>query len=318
MFRRATIDDLRGIHHADVALAPVTVITGPPGCGKTTVLEALRIVSGGANTAAAFCGGALSRNATNGKWLPEPAWNTLFHQSDGERAERATVHAHEKDLELTSSLTLHPPTTDNEVSGVHRKTHRQWRLDVYHARVAHGERGETKTSRSSLCYYKGRYMSNEVGEAVSRRSVVVTTQRDDKLDVDRYARVAREGKHQELIERIRRVRPDVETIEALPVGHRRMALHARCGDGSLPLQNLGAAAEHAVRLLLAVTAAGPALVLADDVDAYADTAAMAGIGAGLAETAGRTQIVAAARDAANAERLAKTAGGASVTLARLS
>lgn len=114
MFKRTTIVELRGISHADVALAPVTVIKGSPGCGKTTVLEALRIVSGSANTAAAFCGGELSRNATNGKWLPAPAWDTLFHQTDGTRAERAVVHAYGKNRDLTSSLSLSPPATDNE------------------------------------------------------------------------------------------------------------------------------------------------------------------------------------------------------------
>ena len=110
MFKRTTIVELRGISHADVALAPVTVITGSPGCGKTTALEALRIVRGSANTAAAFCGGELSRNATNGKWLPASAWDTLFHQTDGTRAERAVVHAYGKNR----GLSLGPPTTDNE------------------------------------------------------------------------------------------------------------------------------------------------------------------------------------------------------------
>jgi energy-coupling factor transporter ATP-binding protein EcfA2 len=55
MLTRIQIDGLRGISDADIdGLAPVTLLVGPNGCGKSTVLEAIGVACAGRSAADAF------------------------------------------------------------------------------------------------------------------------------------------------------------------------------------------------------------------------------------------------------------------------
>src|SRR5262245_38324773 len=64
MITSIEMQGLRGIRSGEITgLAPVTVLIGPNGCGKSTVLEALGVACAGSSASAAF--DALSKR----EWL---------------------------------------------------------------------------------------------------------------------------------------------------------------------------------------------------------------------------------------------------------
>ncbi len=71
MITSISIENLRGIHRAEIAtLAPLTILTGPNGCGKSTVLDALLIAT--SPTPDEAIGRAVQRHSTvigGSRWL---------------------------------------------------------------------------------------------------------------------------------------------------------------------------------------------------------------------------------------------------------
>jgi energy-coupling factor transporter ATP-binding protein EcfA2 len=214
MFTRIQIDGLRGIANADLdGLAPVTLLLGSNGSGKSTVLEAIGVAC--ANNSAEATFQALAKR----EWLGLEGMKYWFTKDDG----TSTITAYEgrKEPAVTSSLLLGAPLP-LELEEEARKAGAKGDIEMFSGSfflAMIDEEGELYKERSDKPFKLFSLESLSVDRPVGARRRYVGKRFSNALRTA-LKELKLKPYYDEVVQYLRILRPNLSSIENLAVGDR--------------------------------------------------------------------------------------------------
>ena len=218
MISAVQIHKLRGIEAATLTdLAPLTVLTGFNGSGKSTVLDALLL--GASPRPADAVGRAIQRHpdtVDGARWLLDERETRLLVTVDGQMIERRFVR---RDGELDRSL-------EDKARGTGLRTP----MTTVEARGPHDLLGVTAIDPDHA------FVHLHLHDDLRSRGAVRLVDPGVPHHIDSsYGALARQpGGKQRLLVSLRELAPSVEDVELLPESERRNSLHLRMGGALIP------------------------------------------------------------------------------------
>ncbi len=247
------VEGLRGVARGRLdGLAPVTVLTGPNGCGKSTVLDAI-LLAGATDVTGAVVSSLRRRGAVS-----DPArW--LFRAPDGAVA-RVTVGQSRNgiDVEFVRSVTL-------EVEGASRLV-RVYRQDgVLRSEIASvraDDRGE------NIGYKPGRDVGSafEVGGLIDP-GTWTSLERS-------YSEAVRRGRKAITVEMLARLLPGTIGLEILLDPSNAPVLHVASGVGAVPAALIGDGLRAFLRLSFGLAEFDGGVALVEEPESFQHPAAL--------------------------------------------
>lgn len=283
MYSSMTISNFRGLSDLRLdSLAPVTLLSGKNNTGKSAVLEALFLnacgayaAQHGASTVRAFRGDGLLNLDATGESSP---WDALF--TDYESSKPIQIHTSSPDEDLTITMesldearNLGAAVPLIQGAGVQTVTSR---LAVGVARRARGvPRNERFVSTLTATITQGMGVGNiSVNFSLDKPAdppklafIIGARNRANQQELaDRYSRLKRRGRDQDLFQILKLVEPRLRAIEIL-VDQGQPALHFNNGGSvSYPLTLLGEGTSSIVDFVTAIHAAPGGVVLIDEIE----------------------------------------------------
>lgn len=263
MISSITIQNLRGIGAGTVApLTPLTILIGPNGCGKSTVLDALLIGAGmdGAAIGQAVARHPMTRNGA--RWLVGASNRTAeieIEDPQGQRHYRCVIERRRPDKgrgALTEGLPG-PPA----------------------AAIRCTWAGDSTDRRMSFTTFTAENHYASVGSAARAQGLPFGEVRlvDSGLPVplnDAYSETVRQGRKREVMALLQSLVPDVENVEILTEDDGTPTLYITKATGSLPVGLAGDGVQSFLQLALALAAQPDGLVLVEDPEVYLHTRAI--------------------------------------------
>lgn len=257
MISSITLQNLRGITAGTVApLAPMTILIGPNGCGKSTVLDALLIAAGmdGEAVGQAVARHPMTRNGAH--WLVGPASRTaeiLLDGADPQRHYRCVIERRRPERSrgaLTEGLPA-PPTAAIRCTWVGDSTDRRLSFTSF-----------TPENHYVNVGSPGRAQGLPFGEV---RLV------DPGLPIalnNAYSEAVRQGRKREVMALLQALVSDVDNVEILTEDDGTPTLYIARGASSLPVGLAGDGVQSFLQLALALAAQPDGLALVEDPEVY--------------------------------------------------
>jgi energy-coupling factor transporter ATP-binding protein EcfA2 len=257
MISSITLQNLRGIAAGTVApLAPMTILIGPNGCGKSTVLDALLISAGmdGEAIGQAVARHPMTRNGAH--WLVGPASRTAEILLDGvepQRHYRCVIERRRPERSrgaLTEGLPA-PPTAAIRCTWAGDNTDRRLGFTSF-----------TPENHYVNVGSPGRAQGLPFGEV---RLV------DPGLPIalnNAYSEAVRQGRKREVMALLQALVADVDNVEILTEDDGTPTLYITRGTSSLPVGLAGDGVQSFLQLALALAAQPDGLALVEDPEVY--------------------------------------------------
>jgi hypothetical protein len=256
MISSITIQNLRGIGSGMVApLAPMTILIGPNGCGKSTVLDALLISAGmdGDAVGQAVARHPMTRNGAH--WLVGPANRTAEIQIESDSLQRKyrCVLERRRPERSRGALTEGLPTPPTAA-----------------IRCTWGDGTDRRLAFTSFTP-ENHYVN--VGSPGRAQGLPFGEVRlvDPGLPValnNAYSEAVRQGRKREVMALLQALVADVDNVEILTEDDGTPTLYITKAAGSLPVGLAGDGVQSFLQLVLALAAQPGGLVLVEDPEVY--------------------------------------------------
>jgi hypothetical protein len=257
MISSITIQNLRGITAGTVApLAPMTILIGPNGCGKSTVLDALLISAGmeGESVGQAVARHPMTRNGAH--WLVGPASRTAEILIDGEEPQRhyrCVIERRRPERSrgaLTEGLPA-PPTAAIRCTWVGDGADRRMAFTSFTPENHYVNVGSPGRAQG-LPFGDVRLVDSGLPVALNNA----------------YSEAVRQGRKREVMSLLQALVADVENVEILTEDDGTPTLYITKATGSLPVGLAGDGVQGFLQLALALAAQAGGLVLVEDPEVY--------------------------------------------------
>ncbi len=253
MITAISLELFRGIFEGDLKnLGPLTLLTGPNGCGKSTILDALLIATSPQPHHAV--GQAVQRHPAtrNGaRWLVGPAdmadylsKDTRIHVSDSKGPPTQYTLDWLADSEIGSSKLRTPPYSEITIYGESEE-----RLSV------------TAFSADNA------YLAVKKGKGPLQDVRLVDLVNPEPLDRT-YSEAVKQGRKKEALALLADLVPDLEDLEILTEDDGRPALYIVTGEGAVPVGLSGGGIQAFLQLVLGLAASPEGLVLVEEPEAF--------------------------------------------------
>ena len=271
MFERMAIKNFRVFRELNVEkLGPINLFTGENNVGKTTLLEAMFLLSGAGNPEMAINANVL-RGWVNGNGVPAgaPLWRELFAGLDiGKAITLAATHRSLGELllevepgppqELTSITPTNgngnPPSATTNVP------------DERSLSFAFSRQGEQVAQGSIRLSGSGLKMSRPMVDVPFPATILVSRSGSAQEDAGHLGRLRRKKRGDLLLEALRIVEPKLQSIEENSASGTPMIWGDLGLPELVPLPVMGEGMTRIARIVLAISSTPNGLVLVDEIE----------------------------------------------------
>lgn len=271
MFTRMAIKNFRVFRELKVEkLGPINLFTGQNNVGKTTLLEAIFLLSGAGNPEMAINANVLRGWVDGNSVQPDaPLWRELFASLDISKA--ITLAASHRSLGelllevepgLPQEVTSITPTNDNDsppsaTTNVPDERSLSFSFRRKGEQVAHGS---IRLSGSGL------EMSRPMADVPFPATILVSRSGSAREDAIRLGKLRREKRGDLLLQALRIVEPKLQSIEDNSASGTPMIWGDVGLPELLPLPVMGEGMTRIARIVLAISSTPNGLVLVDEIE----------------------------------------------------
>lgn len=265
MLQKLTIQHFRGFRELEInRLGRVNLFTGRNNAGKTSVLEAAFLLSGGGNARMAVNANIVRKLATSRQAVASVMWRPLFYSLETHRpVSLQACHSSLGDLELQLNLT-HPETIKMPLDGQDESTLSaigEPGLDFEFT----GSGGETSQGRvrPGLTDIEIEQAALDVPFPCSLLSSSAANEREDAMTLGQL-RTRKQGEL--LLEALRVIEPRLTLVEDSAASGEPMIWCDIGLDELVPLASMGDGMVRIARVVLAIAGCPGGVVLIDEVE----------------------------------------------------